>query len=161
MDLAISQFDPFVGYFCVLVRNNLHDPACFHVAGSSLPTIQERKGSGVMSPTIIVQILLAVLTVMVGLGAFIGANRANASQAAGAKSAIDAAAYERAKQIYESAIDTLQEQIQALREQMMSLDQEVIKLQQTNQSLVLRVAELQVTNHDLTEQISELRKKKI
>ena len=112
-----------------------------------------------MSPTVIVQILLAVLTVMVGLGAFIGANRANTSQAAGTQSAIDAAAYERAKQIYESAIDTLQDQIQGLREQMTNLDQEVIKLQQTNQNLVMRVAELQRTNEELTTQISELRKK--
>ena len=114
-----------------------------------------------MSQSVIVEILLAVLTLAIGVGSFIGASRANSSQAAQARAAIDAAAYERAKQIYESAIDTLQEQIKALREQMTHLDKEVNKLQATNQSLVLRVAELQHTNNELTTQIADLRSKKI
>jgi len=114
-----------------------------------------------MSQNVIIEILLAVLTVAIGVGSFVGASRANSSQAAGTRAAIDAAAYERAKLIYESAIDTLQEQIQALRVQMSTLDEEVIKLQRTNQSLMIRVGELQATNSELTKQISELKEKRL
>lgn len=112
-----------------------------------------------MSQSVIVEVLLAVLTVAIGVGSFLGASRANRAQTVGAQAAIDAAAYERAKEIYESAIDTLQEQIQALRVQMTSLDTEVTKLQQTNRNLLLRVTELQDTNTKLTTQISHLKGK--
>jgi predicted nucleic acid-binding Zn-ribbon protein len=110
-----------------------------------------------MSQSIVVEILLSVLAVMIGIGSFVGASRANKAQADGAKSAIDANAYLRAKEIYEGAIDALQDQIVALREQMVSLDTELTKLQQTNRNLILRVSELQDTNLELIKQIGELK----
>jgi peptidoglycan hydrolase CwlO-like protein len=111
-----------------------------------------------MSQSVIVEILLAVLTLAIGIGSFVGASRANSSQAAGMKASIDAAAYERAKQIYESAIDTLQEQIQGLRDHLNGLDDEIGKLQVNNRNLMLRISELQQTNDQLTTQLSNLRK---
>ena len=110
-----------------------------------------------MSSATIVQILLALLTVAVGVGTYLGAGRAGRLQASGTLADIDAKAYERAKMIYESAIDTLQEHVTGLREQMSVLDGEVAKLQATNRSLIAQVTELQDTNHRLTVQVRELR----
>jgi|SRR5690242_5680539 len=109
-----------------------------------------------MSSSVIVEILLAVLAAMVGLGSFVGANRAGRLQATGTLADIDSKAYERAKVIYESAIDTLQDHVLTLRDQMKTLDSEVAKLQATNRSLIQQVSELQATNRDLTIQVSEL-----
>jgi len=109
-----------------------------------------------MDSATIVQILLAVLTVAVGAGTYLGAGRAGRLQASGTLADIDAKAYERAKMIYESAIDTLQEHVTGLREQMSVLDTEVVKLQSTNRSLIAQVTELQETNRSLTIQVREL-----
>lgn len=109
-----------------------------------------------MSSATIVQILLALLTVAVGVGTYLGAGRAGRLQASGTLADIDAKAYERAKMIYESAIDTLQEHVTGLREQMSVLDREVAKLQSTNRSLIIQVSELQDTNHSLTVQVRDL-----
>lgn len=109
-----------------------------------------------MDGATVVEILLAVLTVAVGVGTYLGAGRAGRMQAAGTLADIDAKAYERAKMIYESAIDTLQEHVTTLRGQMGVLDEEVAKLQVTNRSLILQVSELQVTNTQLTHQVTEL-----
>ena len=109
-----------------------------------------------MSSSIIIEILLALLAAMVGLGSFVGANRAGRLQATGTLADIDAKAYERAKVIYESAIDTLQEHVLILRDQMKNLDAEVTRLQETNRSLIQQVSEMQAVNRDLTIQVSEL-----
>jgi cell division protein FtsB len=108
--------------------------------------------------SIIVEILLSVLAVMIGVGSFVGASRANKLQSESAQTAIDATAYQRAREIYESAIDTLQEHVTGLREQMITLDSEVAKLQETNRSLMLQVSELQATNRDLTIQVAGLQR---
>ena len=109
-----------------------------------------------MSSSIIVEILLAVLAAMVGLGSFVGANRAGRLQATGTLADIDAKAYERARVIYESAIDTLNDHVVNLRAQMKSLDEEITRLQATNRSLIQQVSELQSTNRALIVQVSEL-----
>lgn len=111
-----------------------------------------------MGGTLVVEILLGILTVFVTVATFLGASRAGQRQATGTLADIDAKAYDRAKGIYESAIDTLEDQITHVREQMAMLDAEVEKLQNTNQSLIRQVFELQATNRSLTVQVSELKR---
>ena len=109
-----------------------------------------------MDGSTVVEILLAVLTVAVGVGTYLSAGRAARLQSTGTLADIDAKAYDRAKGIYESAIDTLQEQLGNLRTQMGTLDAEISRLQETNRSLMRQVADLQVTNGQLTVQVAEL-----
>ena len=70
-----------------------------------------------MTQSLIIEILLAVLALAIGVGSFIGANRAGKAQADVAIVNIDAQAYERAQQIYESAISTLERRVTYLEGQ--------------------------------------------
>ena len=106
-----------------------------------------------MSSSIVVEILLAVLAMVVGLGSFVGANRAGKAQTAVTIADIDAQAYERAKGIYESAIDTLEKQLIRLRDQLTELDNEVMKLQESNRRMSMQVTDLRLANERLERQL--------
>ena len=117
-----------------------------------------------MDSSLIVEILLGVLSVAIAFGSYIGASRVNRAQAETATTEIDAQAYQRAREIYESAIDALEEHVNRLKVQMVALGEEVTKLQAsnaelhyTNIRLNVQVKELQSANHDLEHQLITLR----
>lgn len=97
-----------------------------------------------MTDSTIIEILLAVLAVMIGLGSFIGATRASKAQSDVAIINIDAQAYERAQQIYESAISTLEKRVT-------SLEKQVEILQTHNEELTVEVSRLRRENAELRE----------
>lgn len=113
---------------------------------------------------LIIEVLLGLLTGVVGYVSYRGSTRAQKAQAITAKETIDAEAYERAKNIYESAIKALEGHIGQLREQTQLLDQEVarlqrsnIELQRSNVQLQEQVLEMQISNARLETDLRELR----
>ena len=70
-----------------------------------------------MTQSLVIEILLALLALAIGVGSFIGSNRAGKAQAEVAIVNIDAQAYERAQTIYESAISTLERRVTYLEGQ--------------------------------------------
>jgi predicted RNase H-like nuclease (RuvC/YqgF family) len=95
-----------------------------------------------MTDSTIIEILLAVLALMIGVGSFIGATRASKAQSDVAIINIDAQAYERAQQIYESAISTLERRVT-------SLEGQVERLNTQNDELSRELARLRRENDDL------------
>jgi predicted nucleic acid-binding Zn-ribbon protein len=110
-----------------------------------------------VSTTLVVEILLALLATGLSAAAFFAATKANRTQAQAATTAVDAAAYERAKSLYESAIDTLQGQTGALHDQVVNLQTEVSRLRTQSADLQSEVTRLRVSNSDLREQVSILK----
>jgi hypothetical protein len=82
-----------------------------------------------MSQSLIIEILLALLALAIGVGSFIGSNKAGKAQAEVAIVNIDAQAYERAKAIYESAINTLERRVTYLEGQVDHLTVENARVQ--------------------------------
>jgi chromosome segregation ATPase len=99
-----------------------------------------------MSSSVVIEILLGLLTCIVGYFAYRGSNQVARAQANAAEADVDAQAYERAKTIYESAIDALEDHVRRLREQLEILDGELTKLQRSNAELKAQVYELQAAN---------------
>ena len=71
--------------------------------------------------TTLIEILLVILAGIVGFIAYLGTKRADKAQAEVAVVTIDAQAYERAQQIYESAIETLEKRVAYLETQVNKL----------------------------------------
>lgn len=111
-----------------------------------------------MNATLAVEILLSLLTIGLSAAAFFAATRANRAQSQAAKTAVDAAAYERAKMLYESAIDTLKGQTTDLHDQVVSLQTEVSRLRVQSADLSSEVTRLRSSNTDLREQIFILKR---
>ena len=111
-----------------------------------------------MSASVVIEVLLAILSVMIGVGSFLGASRAAKFQATPALAEIDAKAYERAKQIYESAIDTMDEQIKRLHVNIDELNKEVTTLRRTNSDLISEMQEMRITNMRLENRLKRLEK---
>lgn len=88
-----------------------------------------------MDSAIVVEILLAVLTCVVGAVAFFASTRANKIQATAAITAVDAEAYTRARQIYEGALGTLQGEVEDLRK-------EIVRLRQSNERMSMELHEM-------------------
>jgi peptidoglycan hydrolase CwlO-like protein len=89
-----------------------------------------------MGEAIIVEILLAILSVAIGVGSFMGANRANKQPSIiQSQNEIDDIAAERAVKIYESTIGTLEHHVERLQKQMDLNEQEIVKLHNNNQKL--------------------------
>jgi predicted RNase H-like nuclease (RuvC/YqgF family) len=88
-----------------------------------------------VSDSLIVEILLGLLTVAVTVAAFLSAKRANEEQSKSERIAVDAAAYQRAKEIYEGALDALHTEVNGLRT-------EVSRLRNSNNRLQDEVATL-------------------
>jgi hypothetical protein len=102
-----------------------------------------------MSDSLIVEILLGVLAVAIGVGSFLGASRAGKVQAIGLHEQVEAGAYERATNIYEGAITSMETQLKRLRVEIGDLDREVVKLRESNRLLSVQVADLTTANHEL------------
>jgi cell division protein FtsB len=102
-----------------------------------------------MTDSLIIEILLGVLAVMIGVGSFVGATRATKVQAVGMHEQIEAGAYERATNIYEGAIASMEAQLSRLRTEIADLDREVVKLRESNRLLSVQVTELSTANHQL------------
>lgn len=95
-----------------------------------------------MSQSLIIEILLAVLALAIGVGSFIGANRAGRAQADVAIVNIDAQAYERAKTIYESAINTLERRVTYLENQVTHLETDNTRINRELENVRLENARL-------------------
>lgn len=94
-----------------------------------------------MSAQVVVEIFLGLLTVMVAVATYLGAARAGKTQASTAIAQIEADAYNRARGIYEAAIDQLEEQVARLQTQVNGLEEEVTKLRKSNRDLRRKVEE--------------------
>lgn len=81
-----------------------------------------------MTATVTIEILLGVLTVIVGVGSFFAATHANRLQARSAQMAVDAAAYSRAKEIYEGALLELRLEVESMRAEIIRLRAEIVLL---------------------------------
>lgn len=110
-----------------------------------------------MSTSIIVEILLGIMTIALGIGGYFGASRANKAQEEIKQEDIDAQAYGRAKDIYESAIRALQDNITQLRQQMADLEAELVKLRRANGDLLTEVAKLRVSKAQIEAELNEWR----
>ena len=108
-----------------------------------------------MSGDLIIQVLLGILVLVVGYTGYVSASRATRSQSASAGKAIDAAAYERARELYESAITT---QGASLRAQITDLSAEVTRLRLQGVDLAAEVTALRALNTDLRQQIAVLKR---
>lgn len=81
-----------------------------------------------MDGTIIVEILLGLLTVTVGFVTFMAASRTQKQQSLSDQTAVDAAAYQRAKEIYESALQILRDDLNVTRSELLTARNEIISL---------------------------------
>lgn len=109
-----------------------------------------------MSTSLAVEILLGLLTAAIATAAFFAATRANRAQAQAAETAVDAEAYKRAKEIYESAIGSLKDQTRDLHDQVVNLQTEVSRLRTQSADLQTEVTQLRSSNRDLRAQVSIL-----
>lgn len=76
----------------------------------------------------VIEVLLALLTVAVGWGSFFLATRATREQGRAGQRAVDAAAYDRAREIYDSALNTLREELGACRAELNACRAEITQL---------------------------------
>jgi predicted nucleic acid-binding Zn-ribbon protein len=109
-----------------------------------------------VTASLTVEILLGLLTASVAFVALFVGLRANRAQAQAAETAVDAAAYQRAKEIYESAIGSLKDQTTDLHDQVVNLQTEVSRLRLQSADLQSEVTQLRQANTDLRAQISIL-----
>lgn len=113
-----------------------------------------------MSASLAVEILLGLLTFSVSAVALFLGLRANKAQAQAASTAVDAAAYQRAKDIYESAIDSLKGQTTDLHDQVINLQTEVSRLRTQSADLQTEVSRLRSSNAELRRHIGILEGKR-
>jgi flagellar motility protein MotE (MotC chaperone) len=83
-----------------------------------------------MNSTIIIEILLGLLTVVMGVVTFVAASRTQRQQALSDKTAVDASAYKRAREIYESALETLREELSSTRSELLTARSDIISLRE-------------------------------
>lgn len=112
-----------------------------------------------MSASLLVEILLALLALVLPAAVFFAARGANRAQSETAALAVDAAAYQRAKDIYEGAIDALKDQTRDLHDQVVNLQTEVSRLRTQSADLQTEVTQLRSSNTDLRRQIGILERK--
>ena len=119
-----------------------------------------------MSSALIVEILLGVLTVTVSIVAYISANRANREQARLGVVTVDAAAYERARQNYESALETVRSEVNELRDQVQLLrdanrraENELVNMRSANHRAEIELANLRDANRRAEEKIASLQRR--
>jgi chromosome segregation ATPase len=115
-----------------------------------------------------ITILLGVATLALPTAAYFASTRATRLQVQqGAKDAaatrednrlaVDAAAYERARQMYEAAIDVLKDQIEDLVARVASLSEEVHSLRSANEKLEKEVSKWRSSAERLTEELERIR----
>ena len=100
-------------------------------------------------------ILIAVIAAAIAAATFYGANRATRSKAASDNRAVDAAAYSRATDIYESTITALRDEIgrltteiQAARTEIHDVRAALTQIRRTNDRLVAELTHQRATEHD-------------
>jgi predicted nucleic acid-binding Zn-ribbon protein len=81
-----------------------------------------------VSSTVVVEILLALLAVTTGVVTFLAASRTQRQESKTAAVAVDAAAYERARDSYESALQTLRDELTACRSDLVSARGDIVSL---------------------------------
>lgn len=108
-----------------------------------------------MDNATIVEILLGVLAAAVGWAGWASSSRANKTEAVGVPADVEADAYQRARNIYEGAIQSLEGQMIRLRDEIQSLNGEVSRLRESNTALLEQVDDLKIHNRQLLVQISE------
>jgi len=115
-----------------------------------------------------ITILLGVATLALPTAAYFASTRATRLQVRqGARDAeanrevnrvaVDAAAYERARQMYEAAIDVLKDQIGDLTARVASLSEEVHSLRSANEKLEREVTRWRTAAERLTEELERIR----
>lgn len=125
-----------------------------------------------MSPELIGTSILGLLSAVIATIALRSSTVASRSKDQASTKAIDAQAYDRARKLYESVIDQLEEDAGRLRGQVNSLDQQVSVmreegegLRRANQELKSEVFQLrgavkilQKSNDELHQEIAQLRR---
>jgi len=111
-----------------------------------------------MTTSEIVSAFLGVITAIVALVAYRQSTQAQRATAKAAEIGIDAAAYERAKELYESAIASSVSETDRLQRTVSELRREVTALQTSNSSLVREISKLRTSNVLLRAEIQELRR---
>jgi predicted RNase H-like nuclease (RuvC/YqgF family) len=94
---------------------------------------------------------------MIGVGAYLGAARANRASEVTARDAIDQKAYERAQLIYESALRISEQQVEGLRTRVNTLESKVQSLTDANYTLDAQLAHLTISNRSLASEVDRLR----
>ena len=95
-----------------------------------------------MTGDTVVQVLLGLLVLAVGYTGFVTASRATRSQAASADRAVDAGAFERARQIYEGALETLRDELAATRSDLLSARSEISGMREDSLKLRQEITRL-------------------
>ena len=107
-----------------------------------------------MSTALVVEIILGLLTAAIAGAAYFAATRANRAQSDATKMGVDAAAYSRARELYESAITA---QGSSLRGQITDLSAEVTRLRLQGVDLSAEVTRLRLQGADLSAEVTALR----
>jgi septal ring factor EnvC (AmiA/AmiB activator) len=84
----------------------------------------------------VIEILLALLSLAVGFMTYRFSTVAVAQQAKTDRAAVDAGAYERAREIYESALGTLRGDLEACRRDLSETRLQIIALRADNEKLL-------------------------
>ncbi|GII84611.1 hypothetical protein Ssi03_26010 [Sphaerisporangium siamense] len=101
-----------------------------------------------------------VVAVIAGVSAVIGAGfsyRASTRANAVEEDKVDAAAYERAKAIYESALKTLEEQLERMRRRLDEVTDQLTREQDSSMAMRLQIRELQAQVSTFERTVSDLR----
>jgi ABC-type phosphate transport system auxiliary subunit len=91
---------------------------------------------------VIVEVLLGLITPIIGVIAFVAASNANKNQAKAQMSAVDATAYERAQKIYEGALATLRTDLEDMRQETKRLRDSNDRLSESNDRLRAEISDL-------------------
>lgn len=110
-----------------------------------------------LDTSLIVTILLGIATVTIAFASFRVASRANRAQSEAVVVAVDAGAYERAKSIYEGAIETLTDQVGEFRSQIVTLQADMRLLRDQSAELQTEVARLRLSNDTLSRELAHFR----
>lgn len=97
-----------------------------------------------MSTDRIIEILLAAVTVCIGLAAFWLASKSTRIEGRAAIRTADAGAFERAKDIYESALATLREDLVATRADLATARSDLVTARQEIAALRQDIADLRI-----------------
>lgn len=103
-----------------------------------------------MSSAVVIEILLGALASSIAVLSYISATKANREQAKVARLEVDAEAYTRAKEIYESALA-------ALRQEVIDMRAETLNVRQSNDSLRTSNDALRTEVQHLHEEVTALR----
>lgn len=104
-----------------------------------------------MSTATLVEILLGLLTAAIAYSGYTSARQATRTQARAAIVAVDAGAYERAREIYEGAILQMRSDMETVKEESSSLRKSNTELRDSNEKL-------RESNRALSAEVTALRR---